>query len=126
MKNESALSIEIFGKNYTVSDGLKEMTLKKTSKLDNYFKDDENARVAYCVTLEGDTYTTDLTVTTRGITYRAEAESSDPFTNLDLVIPKLLGQVRKQKDIWAKRGEAVDKKKPKKDSDVVGDGENEE
>ncbi len=123
MKNESTLSIEIFGKNYTVSDGLKEMTLKKTSKLDNYFKDDENARVSYCVTLEGDTYATDLTVTTRSITYRATAESSDPFTNLDLVIPKLLGQVRKQKDIWAKKGEAVDKKKPKKDFD---DGDNEE
>lgn len=124
MKNESELRIEIFGKNYTVSDGLKAMTLKKSSKLDNYFKDDENARVDYCVTLEGDTYTTDLTVTTRGITYRASAESDSPFTNLDTVIPRLLGQVRKQKAVWAKKGEAVDKKKPIKESDeIVGDEE---
>lgn len=67
MKNESTLSIEIFGKNYTVSDGLTNMTLKKCSKLDNYFKDDENARVNFTVTLEGDTYTTDLVVSSHGI-----------------------------------------------------------
>ena len=116
MKNESALSIEIFGKNYTVSDGLTNMTLKKCSKLDNYFKDDENAKVNFTVTLEGDTYTTDLVVSSRGITYRATAVSDSPYTNLDLVIPKLLGQVRKQKDIWERRGIAVDKKKAKKGS----------
>jgi putative sigma-54 modulation protein len=111
MKNESTLSIEIFGKNYTVSDGLTNMTLKKCSKLDNYFKDDENARVNFTVTLEGDTYTTDLVVSSHGITYRATAVSDSPYTNLDLVIPKLLGQVRKQKDIWERRGISVDKKK---------------
>ena len=111
MKNESSLNIEIFGKNYTVSDGLTNMTLKKCSKLDKYFKDDENATVQFTVTLEGDTYETDCVVTTRGITYRATAQTDSPYTNLDLVIPKLLGQVRKQKDIWERRGIAVDKKK---------------
>ncbi len=111
MKNESVLNIEIFGKNYTVSDGLVNVTNKKCSKLDNYFKDDENAKVTFNHTLEGDTYTTDLVVSTRGITYRATAASDSPYTNLDLVIPKLLGQVRKQKDIWDRRGIAVDKRK---------------
>lgn len=111
MKKESILAIEIFGKNYNVSDGLKSMTEKKSSKLDNYFKDDENAKAVYTVTLEGDTYTTDLVVSTHGLTYRASAASASPFDNLDIVIPKLLGQVRKQKSIWGKRGFGAIKKK---------------
>ena len=111
MKNESVLNIEIFGKNYTVSDGLTNVTLKKCSKLDNYFKDDENAKVNITVTLEGDTYETDLVVSTRGLVYRASAASDSPYTNLDLVIPKLLGQVRKQKSIWGRKGAGFGKKK---------------
>ena len=60
----------------------------------------------FIVTLEGGTYTTDMTVVYRSQTYRAEASSDTPFDNIDLVIPRLLGQIRKQKDIWgkAKRG----------------------
>ena len=114
MKNESSLNIEIFGKNYTVSDGLTNMTLKKCSKLDKYFKDDEHAKVHFTVTLEGDTYETDCVVSTRGITYRATAATDSPYTNLDLVIPKLLGQVRKQKSIWDRKGEGFGKKKSNK------------
>ena len=114
MKNESVLNIEIFGKNYTVSDGLTNVTLKKCSKLDNYFKDDENAKVNITVTLEGDTYETDLVVSTRGLVYRASAASDSPYTNLDLVIPKLLGQVRKQKSIWGRKGAGFGKRKANK------------
>lgn len=111
MKDKSAMIVEIFGKNYNPSDSLKEITLKKNSKLDNYFKDDENAKATYTITLEGDNYTTDLVVTTRSISYRAEATSDSPFTNLDAVLPKLLGQVRKQKTVWGKRGASAIKKK---------------
>ena len=118
MKNESSLNIEIFGKNYTVSDGLTNMTLKKCSKLDKYFKDDENATVQFTVTLEGDTYETDCVVTTRGITYRATAQTDSPYTNLDLVIPKILGQVRKQKSIWGRKGAGFGKKKANKTAPV--------
>lgn len=121
MKNESVLNIEIFGKNYTVSDGLVNVTMKKCSKLDNYFKDDENAKVNITVTLEGDTYETDLVVSTRGLTYRASAASDSPYTNLDLVIPKLLGQVRKQKSIWGRKGIGFGKKKAHKPAPIIED-----
>ena len=59
-------------------------------------------RQRFIVTLEGGTYTTDMTVVYRSQTYRAEASSDSPFDNIDLVIPRLLGQIRKQKDIWGK------------------------
>lgn len=100
------MKIEIFGKNYNVSDSLKAITEKKCAKLDKYFHDDEDTVAKFIVTLEGGTYTTDMTVVYRSQTYRAEASSDTPFDNIDLVIPRLLGQIRKQKDIWgkAKRG----------------------
>ena len=78
------MRIEIFGKNYNPSDSLKAITEKKCAKLERRFED-ENAEV-----------------TSKGISYRASAMSDSPFDNLDEVIPRLLGQMRKQKDIWGK------------------------
>ena len=47
--------------------------------------------------------------------------SDSPYTNLDLVIPKVLGQVRKQKSIWGRRGIAVGKRKAKKPEPIIED-----
>lgn len=102
------MTIEIFGKNYNPSDSLKAITEKKCEKLKRHLGDDESAEVKFVVTLTGDEYTTDLTVITRGATYRANATSSTPFDNLDTVIPRLLGQMRKQKDIWGKDKKGAD------------------
>ncbi len=110
MKNKSALTIDIFGKGYTVSDGLKDITAKKCSKLDKYF-DAEGTLVKFIVTLEGNEYTTDMTVVYRSQTYRAQAVSDSPYNNLDVVIPRILGQLRKQKSIWGKKGIGAIKKK---------------
>ncbi len=96
------MKVEIFGKNYNVSDSLRDITQKKCAKLNKYFDDDENAVAKVQVTLDNGTYTTELSVIYRSLTYRASAVSATPFDNIDDVIPKLLGQVRKQKDIWAK------------------------
>lgn len=93
------MRIEIFGKNYNPSDSLKAITEKKCAKLDRRFDD---AEVKFTVTYENGDYTTDMVVTAKGITYRASAQSESPFDNIDEVIPRLLGQVRKQKDIWEK------------------------
>ena len=41
------MKIEIFGKDYNVSDSLKAITEKKCAKLDRYFGDDENAAVGH-------------------------------------------------------------------------------
>lgn len=92
------MKIEIFGKNYTPSDSLKAITEKKFAKVTRRVED-ENAEAKFTVTLENGDYTTDLTLSTRGITYRASAQSDSPFDNVDIVIPRLLGQMRKQKDI---------------------------
>ncbi|MCM1455523.1 MAG: HPF/RaiA family ribosome-associated protein, partial [Bacteroides sp.] len=86
------MKLEIYGKNYNPSDLLKAVTEKKSAKLARRLKDDDNAQVKYTVTLENGVYATDLTVVTRGQSYRAEAEAGSPFDNIDVVIPRLLGQ----------------------------------
>lgn len=95
------MRIEIYGKNYNPSDSLKAITEKKCTKLDRRIVD-EDAEIKFTVTYENGDYTTDMVLTTKGLTYRASAMSGSPFDNVDEVIPKLLGQMRKQKDIWGK------------------------
>lgn len=95
------MRIEIYGKNYNPSDSLKAITEKKCAKLDRRIVD-EDAEIKFTVTYENGDYTTDMVLTTKGLTYRASAMSGSPFDNVDDVIPKLLGQMRKQKDIWSK------------------------
>ncbi len=96
------MKLEIYGKNYDPSESLIQQTTKKCAKFERRLKKDKDAVVKFVVTLEGENYTSDASVMTKGITYRAEATSDNPFSNLDEVIPKLLGQMRKQKDIWGR------------------------
>lgn len=95
------MKIEIIGRNYNPSDSLKAITEKKCAKMERRFEDDD-LLVKFTVTLENGDYTTDMVVTSKGLTYRASAQSESPFDNVDVVIPRLLGQMRKQKDIWEK------------------------
>jgi len=103
------MKIEVFGKNYNPSDSLKSVIEKKSAKIGRRVKKDEDAVLKYTVTLENDVYKTDAVLVSKGITYRAEAESDSPFDNVDVVIPRLLGQIRKQKDIWGRDKKGAEK-----------------
>lgn len=104
------MKLEIFGKNYDPSDSLKSVTEKKCVKLERRLSGDADAQVKITVVFENGVYTTDMVVASRGQTYRAEAQSDSPFDNLDIVIPRVFGQMRKQKDIWGrgKKGSAAE------------------
>lgn len=95
------MKIEIVGRNYNPSESLKAITEKKCAKLERRF-DDDDVQIKFTVTYENGDYTTDMVLTSKGLTYRASAMSDSPFDNVDEVIPRLLGQMRKQKDIWEK------------------------
>jgi len=95
------MNIEIFGVNYNPSDSLKSITEKKCQKFEK--RVNEDAILKFTVTLENGDYTTEAVLTDSGITYRADNVSQSPFDNVDIVIPRLLGQMRKQKDIWENR-----------------------
>lgn len=94
------MKVEYFGKDYEISDSLKNITEKKCQKLDKYFKSDENAITKLRILKDGLNYISEMTVVCKSQTYRAEAKGLNPFENIDELIPKILGQIRKQKDIW--------------------------
>jgi putative sigma-54 modulation protein len=110
------MKIDYFGKNYTISDHLKKITEKKCRKLKKYFADDAVAK--FTVNLYKNDYTTELTVTQGTKVVRAEAQCENPYKNLDVVIPKVEGQMRKKKSMFDKfkRGGEVKSKKPEASS----------
>ncbi|HPD02411.1 MAG TPA: ribosome-associated translation inhibitor RaiA [Clostridia bacterium] len=87
------MNIEFVGKNYDVSEKLKTISAIKLAKLDKYFKDDASARIV--VTLIKHLYKSELTIFFGGRILRAEESSESPFDNLDQLVPKIEGQIRK-------------------------------
>ncbi len=88
------MKIEIVGRNYSVSEHLKEVTENKLSKLDKYFGDtDTFARVN--LKKQSNSLTTEVMLEYAGKFVRATATSDNFYDNLDVVLPKLEGQIRK-------------------------------
>lgn len=87
------MKFSIYTKNYNVSDKLKDVTSKKLSKLDKYFNDDVSAKVTCKV--EGGSCVTEIMLDYNGRLVRATNVSDNFYDNLDAVLPKLEGQIRK-------------------------------
>ncbi len=90
------MKIEILGRNYEVSERLKEITDKKLSKLDKYFEGG-NARVKVCFKKEAQSLTTEVMLDYAGKLVRATVSGDNFYDNLDVVLPKLEGQIRKHR-----------------------------
>ncbi len=88
------MKIEFLGKNYEVSDKLKELTAQKLSKLDKYFEGEE-AKAKVCFKKQASTLTTEVMLDYTGKFVRATASGENPYDTLDFVLPKLEGQIRK-------------------------------
>ncbi len=88
------MKIEFLGKNYDVSDNLKEVTAQKLSKLDKYFDGDET-KAKVCFKKQANTLTTEVMLDYTGKLVRATASGDNAYDTLDLVLPKLEGQIRK-------------------------------
>ena len=88
------MKIEITARNCTVSEHLKEITELKIGKLDKYFEgSDTKAKV--CFKKEAQSLTTEVMLDYAGKFVRATASSDNFYDNLDAVLPKLEGQIRK-------------------------------
>jgi len=97
------MKIEITGKNYSVSEHLKEVIDKKLSKLDKYFGDgDTLARVVF--KKESSTMTTEVSLEYCGKFVRATASGDNFYDNIDKILPKLEGQIRKHRTRFDKHG----------------------
>ena len=85
------MEIILNSKNYKITDDFKAIAEKKVAKLEKLFNDDENVTATVSVTKDG-----------------------TPYDAIDIIIPRVEGQIRKQKDIWGKS---------KKGSENVYEGE---
>jgi len=90
------MKIEIVGRNYNVGDHLRDVTEQKLAKLDKYFDDDGTyAKVSF--KKEANSQTTEVMLEYAGKFVRATATSDNFYENLDKVLPKLEGQIRKHR-----------------------------
>ncbi len=88
------MKIEIIGRNYEIGENLKKVTNQKLSKLDKYF-DTDDVIVKVCFKKESTSLTTEVMLDYTGKFVRATATSDNFYDNLDVVLPKLEGQIRK-------------------------------
>jgi len=87
------MKLELVERNYDIGARLATIIAKKISKLDKYFPDDARARVV--CKLENKTYKLELTITSKGLLYRAEVVGENMYENIDLILPKIERQVLK-------------------------------
>lgn len=88
------MKVEITGRNYKVGEHLKEVTEQKLRKLDKYFgTTDTVAKV--CFKKESSSLTTEVMLEYAGKFVRATATGDNFYDNIDVVLPKIEGQIRK-------------------------------
>lgn len=119
------MKIEIIGRNYEVGERLKEVTAQKLGKLDKYFDTEASVRAAF--KKEATTMTLEVMLDYSGRLVRATASGDNFYDQLDVVLPKLEGQIRKyrtrfdkhQKNSAFKDAAIYTQAKPEKDAKVV-------
>ena len=88
------MNIEFSTKNYDLSDHLKTITEQKVNKLDKYFSDnDTDCKVSF--KKESKSLKTEIMLDYHGNLVRAQAIGDNFYKNLDIVLPKIEGQIRK-------------------------------
>lgn len=89
------MKLIITGKNFEVTNALKEKINKKFGKLDKYFSPETEAQIT--MSIEKSRHIFEVTIYLSGIVLRAEVENSDMYACIDKSIDILEGQVRKNK-----------------------------
>lgn len=87
------MKIEIVGRNYEVGERLKEVTSQKLGKLDKYFETQAEVKASF--KKESTTMTLEVMLDYAGRLVRATASGDNFYDLLDIVLPKLEGQIRK-------------------------------
>lgn len=92
------MQVQVIGKNISVTPAIKSAVEEKLSRMDKYFKGDEDtvhARVVVRSYKVGAKI--EVTIFTPNYDFRAEVQNDDLYAGIDLVIDKLEGQMRKLK-----------------------------
>lgn len=91
----------ISGKNFEITDSLRQRVDKKLGKLEKFFSPATEAHVTMSV--EKNRHIIEVTIAMSGLTLRAEVENDDMYACIDRVVDKLEGQIRKNKTRLEKR-----------------------
>ena len=99
------MKVTITGRKVNLRNNFKELAVKKLSRFDRIFE--ENALAKVVVTLEKNRQTVEITITSGGMIYRAEATDFEMNDALDKVISSLGKQIRRNKARLNKRVHAA-------------------
>ncbi|HBT20878.1 MAG TPA: ribosome-associated translation inhibitor RaiA [Peptococcaceae bacterium] len=108
------MKIIVRGKNFEVTDALREWVEKKLGKIEKYFNDLKEIQVVLVV--NRDRHRAEVTIPLDGIVLRGEEETGDMYSSVDMVIDKLEKQIKKYKtkiDRKLKNGSIKDLKVPR-------------
>ncbi len=89
------MRIELIGKDYNVSDRLREILEKKIGKLDKFFGDDAKASIV--CKKEGDRQIMEVNIRFGGKIVRSETSSENMYDNIDVILPKIQKQIEKHR-----------------------------
>ncbi|HPF53622.1 MAG TPA: ribosome-associated translation inhibitor RaiA [Eubacteriales bacterium] len=101
------MRITISGKNLEVSGYMRDVAVKKLSKLDKYFPEDVEAQVTLSV--ERNRHIVEVTIPYEGRIIRGEEVSDDMYASFDNVLAKLEKQIVRHRTKFEKdhRGEGI-------------------
>ncbi len=91
----------IAGKGMDVSEYLKDLTEKKSSKLSRYFKPDTEVHVT--LSIEKSRHIAEVTVPFDGVVLRTEESSGDMYSSIDGALKKLERMIRRHRTKLEKR-----------------------
>lgn len=91
----------VSGKNFEITDPLRDRAIKKIGKLEKFFNPDTEAHVTMSV--ERNRQIVEATIPFNGVVIRAEVADSDMYASIDKVIDILEKQIAKNKTRLAKK-----------------------
>lgn len=99
------MKYQIIGKNITVTEGIHDALVKKLSKLDKFFKNDDDVNCRAVVRSYKNEAKVEVTIFSKDTTFRTEVKDKDLYNAFDQAVDKLAGQMRKFKTQLKKRYE---------------------
>lgn len=95
------MRIKIVARNLSATGALERQIEKKLSKLDKFFSEDVEATVR--LSTERNLQTIEVTIACDGMIIRGEESTQDMYASIDLVVDKLVRQLRRHKTRLSKR-----------------------
>lgn len=90
------MKISFVEKKYKISNRFKDIITEKLAKLDKYFGDDATARVV--CSQQNKLEKLEVTISNKGLLYRAEVSGLNNYENIDLALPKIEKQIVRNRE----------------------------